>query len=107
MRTRIHTEELKISFGRNRLQIYESLVEIFLAGAAGEQSNAEALACIEAAKSRSMSEMIFRSGQSLPMGEEGQSSLVRRIRELREDLNWYYTALSWSILERTTTPRTA
>jgi len=24
------------------------------------------------------------------MGEEGQSSLVRRIRELREDLNWYY-----------------
>jgi len=90
MRTRIHTEELKISFGRNRLQIYESLVEIFLAGAAGEQSNAEALACIEAAKSRSMSEMIFRSGQSLPMGEEGQSSLVRRIRELREDLNWYY-----------------
>jgi len=50
MRTRIHTEELKISFGRNRLQIYESLVEIFLAGAAGEQSNAEALACIEAAK---------------------------------------------------------
>ena len=34
--------------------------------------------------------MIFRSGQSLPMGEAGQSSLVRRIRELREDLNWYY-----------------
>ena len=90
MRTRIHTEELKISFGRNRLQVYESLVEIFLAGAAGKQSNAEALACIEAAKSRSMSEMIFRSGQSLPMGEVGQSSLVRRIRELREDLNWYY-----------------
>ncbi len=90
MRTRIHTEELKISFGRNRLQVYEALVEILLAGAAGKESNAEALACIEAAKSRSMSEMIFRSGQSLPMGEEGQSGLVRRIRDLREDLNWYY-----------------
>src|SRR5262249_13198434 len=51
---------------------------------------AEALSCIEAAKSRSMSEMIFRSGQSLPMGEAGQSELVRRIRDLREDLNWYY-----------------
>jgi CHAT domain-containing protein len=90
LRTRIHTEELKISFGRNRLQVYEALVDIFLAGAAGEESTVEAFACIEAAKSRSMSEMIFRSGQSLPMGEAGQSNLVRRIRELREDLNWYY-----------------
>ena len=90
MRTRIHTEELKISFGRNRLQVYEALVEILLAGAAGKESSVEALTCIEAAKSRSMSEMIFRSGQSLPMGEEGQSNLVRRIRDLREDLNWYY-----------------
>jgi len=90
LRTRIHTEELKISFGRNRLQVYEALVDILLAGAAGEESTAEAFACIEAAKSRSMSEMIFRSGQSLPMGEAGQSTLVRRIRELREDLNWYY-----------------
>jgi len=90
LRTRIHTEELKISFGRNRLQVYEALVDIFLAGAAGEDSTEEAFACIEAAKSRSMSEMIFRSGQSLPMGEAGQSTLVRRIRDLREDLNWYY-----------------
>jgi CHAT domain-containing protein len=90
LRMRIHTEELKISFGRNRLQVYEALVDIFLAGAAGEESATEAFACIEAAKSRSMSEMIFRSGQSLPMGEAGQSGLVRRIRELREDLNWYY-----------------
>ena len=90
LRTRIHTEELKISFGRNRLQVYEALVDILLAGAAGEESTAEAFACIEAAKSRSMSEMIFRSGQSLPMGEAGQSNLVRRIRDLREDLNWYY-----------------
>jgi len=81
---------VEISFGRNRLQVYEALVDILLAGAAGEESTAEAFACIEAAKSRSMSEMIFRSGQSLPMGEAGQSTLVRRIRELREDLNWYY-----------------
>ncbi len=90
LRTRIHTEELKISFGRNRLQVYEALVDVFLAGAAGDRSAAEAFSCIEAAKSRSMSEMIFRSGQSLPMGETGQSNLVRRIRDLREDLNWYY-----------------
>src|SRR5258708_39163957 len=50
----------------------------------------EAFACKEAAKSRSMTEMIFQSGKSLPMGDAGQSELVRRIRDLREELNWYY-----------------
>lgn len=90
LRTRIHTEELKISFGKNRLQVYEALVELALAEAGNMESIAEAFLCMEAAKSRSMSEMIFRSGQSLPLGEAGQSELVRRIRELREDLNWYY-----------------
>src|SRR5262249_20172804 len=53
-------------------------------------SAAEAFACMEAAKSRSMTEMIFQSGQSLPLGDSGQSELVRRIRDLREELNWYY-----------------
>jgi CHAT domain-containing protein len=37
-----------------------------------------------------MIEMIFQSGQSLPMGEAGQSEFVRKIRDLREELNWYY-----------------
>jgi len=45
----------------------------------------EAFSCIEAAKSRSMIEMIFQSGQSLPMGEAGQSEYVRKIRDLREE----------------------
>jgi CHAT domain-containing protein len=37
-----------------------------------------------------MIEMIFQSGQSLPLGEAGQGEHVRKIRDLREDLNWYY-----------------
>src|SRR6059036_4080793 len=45
---------------------------------------------MEAAKSRSMIEMIFQSGQSLPLGDAGKSDLVRKIRDLREELNWYY-----------------
>lgn len=90
MRTQIHSEELKISFGKNRLQVYEALVDLSLADPTKKDSKSEAFLCIEAAKSRSMSEMIFRSGQSLPLGESGQSELVRRIRDLREDLNWYY-----------------
>ena len=90
LRSRLHAEELKISFVKNRLQVYEALVDLHLGGDRGDSSAAEAFSFIEAAKSRSMTEMIFQSGQSLPLGDAGQSELVRRIRDLREELNWYY-----------------
>jgi CHAT domain-containing protein/predicted negative regulator of RcsB-dependent stress response len=90
VRSRLHSEELKISFIKNRLQVYEALVELHLTGGEGETSTAEVFSWIEAAKSRSMTETIFQSGQSLPLGEESQSELVRRIRDLRRELNWYY-----------------
>src|SRR5271170_943297 len=90
LRSRLHAEELKISFVKNRLQVYEALVDLHLGGDGDDASTAEAFSCIEAAKSRSMTEMIFQSGQSLPLGDAGQSELVRRIRDLREELNWYY-----------------
>jgi CHAT domain-containing protein len=90
LRSRLHAEELKISFVKNRLQVYEALVDLHLSGDGDDASTAEAFSCIEAAKSRSMTEMIFQSGQSLPLGDAGQSELVRRIRDLREELNWYY-----------------
>jgi len=90
LRSRLYAEELKISFVKNRLQVYEALVDLYAADSPRVDSAAEAFACIEAAKSRSMTEMIFQSGQSLPLGDSGQSELVRRIRDLREELNWYY-----------------
>lgn len=107
LRSRLHAEELKISFVKNRLQVYEALVELHLSGDGGEASTREAFSCIEAAKSRSMTEMIFQSGQSLPLGDAGQSELVRRIRDLREDLNWYYHRIELEQLrpEETTAQR--
>jgi len=90
MRSRLQGEELKISFLKNRMEVYEALLDLFISGDGSDATTEEALAWIEAAKSRSMIEMIFQSGQSLPLGEAGQSDLVRRIRDLREELNWYY-----------------
>jgi CHAT domain-containing protein len=72
------------------MQVYEALLDLFISGDGSDATTEEALEWIEAAKSRSMIEMIFQSGQSLPLGEAGQSELVRRIRDLREELNWYY-----------------
>ena len=90
LRTRLHSEELKIAFVNNRMHVYEALVELYLDPANYEISAQEVFSCIEAAKSRSMIEMIFQSGQNMPMGEAGQSEFVRKIRDLREELNWYY-----------------
>jgi CHAT domain-containing protein/tetratricopeptide (TPR) repeat protein len=90
LRSRLHGEELKISFVKNRMQVYEALVDLYISGDGSGTSPEEAFACMEAAKSRSMIELIFQSGQSLPLGDTGQSDLVRRIRDLREELNWYY-----------------
>ena len=105
LRSRLQGEELKISFVKNRLQVYEALVELYLAGDGTGTSSEEAFACIEAAKSRSMIEMIFQSGQSLPLGEKGQSDLVRRIRDLREELNWYYHRIELEQLRPEDSPR--
>src|SRR5437879_4445768 len=81
---------VNISFIKNRMEVYEALVDLFVSGDGTDISAEEAFGCMEAAKSRSMIEMIFQSGQSLPLGDTGQSDLVRKIRDLREDLNWYY-----------------
>jgi len=90
LRSRLQGEELKISFVKNKMQVYEALVDLYISGEGTDASAEDAMAYMEAAKSRSMIEMIFQSGQSLPLGEEGQSDLVRKIRDLREELNWYY-----------------
>ena len=90
VRSRLQAEELKISFVKNRLLVYEALVDLALSETPGEPAAREALACIEAAKSRSMAEMIFQGGRASVLGDESQSELVHRIRELREELNWYY-----------------
>src|SRR5262249_4974838 len=40
-------------------------------------------------KSRSLTEMIFQRSHVLTEAQHGQSELAHKIRELREELNWY------------------
>jgi CHAT domain-containing protein len=90
IRSRLHGEELKISFGMNRLRVYEALVDLCLEGASHEDPIREAFGYMESAKSRSLLEAIMPTSQIASAGESAQSGLVRRIRDLREELNWYY-----------------
>jgi CHAT domain-containing protein len=90
LRSSLHGEELKIAFMKNRLEVYESLVELCLIRAERPDRAEESFGYIEMAKSRSLAEILMRSGPAIRPADAGQSDLVRRIREKREELNWYY-----------------
>ncbi len=90
LRGRLQGEELKLPFVKDRLKVYEALVDSCLMGNTSGRRALEVLGYIEAAKSRSMVEMIFPTNHAVLGGDFGQSGMVRRIRDLREELNWYY-----------------
>ena len=90
MRSSLRKDELKIAFMKNKAEVYERLVEICLSGKKGQSAPREAFEYMELAKSRSLMELIFQGTQTAPDVSTAQSGLVRRIRDLREELNWYY-----------------
>jgi CHAT domain-containing protein/tetratricopeptide (TPR) repeat protein len=90
LRSSLHGEELKIAFMKNRLEVYECLVELCLDENVRANSSEESFGYMELAKSRSLAELLVQHGHAVQADDAGQSGLVRRIREMREDLNWYY-----------------
>jgi len=90
LRSSLRKDELKVAFMKNKAEVYERLVEICLGGANGQSAVREAFEYMELAKSRSLMDLIFQGTLTAPNVSAGQSGLVRRIRELREELNWYY-----------------
>jgi len=90
----LQSEELKIAFVKNRMQGVRSYSGSFTSTPprTGKFRPTKRVSCNRGGENKreSMIEMIFQSGQSLPMGEAGQSEYVRKIRDLREEVNWYY-----------------
>jgi CHAT domain-containing protein len=90
LRSSLRGGELKIAFFENKLEVYESLVDICLRRA---NSFAEAFAYIEQAKSRTLIDLLNQPVHVPTAADPGQSELVRSIRNLREELNWYYNLI--------------
>ncbi|HKS82830.1 MAG TPA: CHAT domain-containing tetratricopeptide repeat protein [Candidatus Acidoferrales bacterium] len=90
LRSSLRGEELKIAFMKNRLEVYERLVELCLGDSARAGFAEEAFGYVELAKSRSLAELLMHPGAAFAAAGQGQSGLVRRIRDMREELNWYY-----------------
>ncbi len=98
LRNRIYAEELKISFMKDRVQIYEALVVLCMKRAHGSKVMEEIFGYVEQAKSRTLSDFLFNS-RSPGLGPQGHSDHARRIRELREELNWYFHKIETVQLE--------
>jgi CHAT domain-containing protein/tetratricopeptide (TPR) repeat protein len=90
LRGNLRGEELKIAFFQNKLEVYENLVELCLIG---PQRLEEAFEYIELAKSRSLMDRLMQPVHVPSDADAGQSDLVRSIRNLREELNWYYNLI--------------
>jgi CHAT domain-containing protein/Tfp pilus assembly protein PilF len=93
LRSSLRGEELKIAFLRNKLEVYERLVELCLRRDSGRAAAEEAFGYVEQAKSRALMELMLQPAHRSLEDEPGQSELVRSIRDLREELNWYYNLI--------------
>ena len=89
LRSSLRGEELKIAFIKNRLEVYERLVELCIIRPGALE---EAFTYIEQAKSRSLMDFFLRPATTVE-DDSGQSELVRSMRDLREELNWYYNLI--------------
>jgi CHAT domain-containing protein/tetratricopeptide (TPR) repeat protein len=92
LRSGLRGEEPKLSFFKNRLEVYELLVDSCLQHKTPAHIQ-EAFTYIEDAKSRTLADLMLQSAQMGRNRNSGQSELVRRIRDLREELNWYYSVI--------------
>ncbi|HET7440916.1 MAG TPA: CHAT domain-containing protein, partial [Terriglobales bacterium] len=90
LRGSLRGEELKIAFFENKLEVYENLVDICVRQPHGFE---EAFRYIQQAKSRSLMDLLLRPVHVSTESDAGQSDLVRSIRNLREELNWYYNLI--------------
>ncbi len=90
LRSHLQTEELKITFLEDKLVVYENLVSLLLRSDPSAKDLLTALTFIEKAKSRSLADLMAFRAHALPAKAGTRSALVDQIRNLREELNWYY-----------------
>lgn len=92
LRSNLRGQELKLAFIKNRLEVYEQLVDACLKETPSEELAREAFGYIEEAKSRTLMDQMLQPSSAAAEGA-GQSELVRKMRNLRDELNWYYSLI--------------
>ena len=89
LRTNLQLEELKIGLMQNRLEVYSRLTQLCLNRPRSEESMGEAFSHIEAAKARTLRDLIMEGTRDC--GPELESNETdHHVSDLRRQLNWYY-----------------
>ena len=89
LRSGLNREELKSSFMKSRLEIYEGLVELCLEPSPDHQGLKEAFEYIEQSKSRSLRDLMLKSGSEFHLNATLNPDLVQKVQNLRAEINWY------------------
>jgi CHAT domain-containing protein len=92
LRSHLKTEETKIAFLKDKLEVYEALVRMCLIRGTPADHEA-AFVYIERAKSRSLADLIAFRAHDLPASTGAHRNLVSQAQSLREELNWYSRAI--------------
>lgn len=90
LRSHLSGEELKISFLKDKLAVYESLVALSISVERKDRDPEAAFAYIEYAKSRSLADLIAFRANALPGQSESEGRMVGKVKDLRERLSWCY-----------------
>jgi tetratricopeptide (TPR) repeat protein len=91
LRSHLGGDELKIAFLKNKLVVFESLVHLLMTDAhLSDAAKRHAFSYIEQAKSRSLADLISFRAHALLAPSDPHNDLVDRVRQVREELNWYY-----------------
>ncbi len=90
LRGSLHTAELKVDFLEDKLVVYEGLVSLILEDKATFEGKRAAFDCIEKAKTRSLADLVAFRAHALRPTRVTRSDQAEQVRNLREELNWYY-----------------
>jgi CHAT domain-containing protein/tetratricopeptide (TPR) repeat protein len=90
LRGSLQAEDLKISFMRDKTEVYARLVQLCLNRGPRETSMEEAFSYVEEARSRTLRDLIFGRSHLPLIAHSPKNKTGRRIEELRRDLNWHY-----------------
>ena len=101
LRNAIHGEELKVSFMKDRMEIYEGLVHLCLEREPAGSGTREATEYIEQAKSRNLLEVLATPQYASWTARDRETGLARQIRELRQELNFYFHRIEIEQLQDT------
>jgi CHAT domain-containing protein/tetratricopeptide (TPR) repeat protein len=90
LRGNIRLDEMRMSFGRDKYQVYENIVHLKLT-----KKDAEgALQFVERSKSRTLTDLLEKNLETIWDTGADDSPRLQRIRKIREELNIFYSRLN-------------